>query len=517
MDPGHGPIYGHAASRDFTHWARLPVAIWNDQSYDNEAIFTGSTTVVNGKPIIVYPGLCNDHDWPNCTTGTNLNVAVPTDPTDPLYINWSKPSYNPIVNNTQRDPSTAWLTPAGEWRFTTYDTMIYTSTDFVHWSEIGKLDFEQAECPSFFPLPAWYPGSGSPTSELPTHVRKQSSQGKDWMIVGTYVPGAPGTVGMWNQTPGYSFDKVLIDAGDFYASKDFYDPVKGRRINFGWARVPPASTQTLAREVRWHVDLKQLVFSPVEELEDLRGDVLYNSTDLPLSNQIRYLGNWQSNAGNQSEVLIRFKRPTSSVTFGVDVMTGPMSNDTRTRIFVEYDSTSSSATVGVSDGGAGRELGTYMEHTDLPGGDFNVTDVKYSDPHICQSACLSDPKCEAWTYVTRPPLVGSCCQKLGSGWGYNPANPTCVSGVRHPEPVPAKLSATLNLLPSDTEIELRVFVDNTFVEAYWMDGRVAMTSTLISQHMSGMSLFADDGEVTASSTQVWSMKNIWVSADELIV
>jgi sucrose-6-phosphate hydrolase SacC (GH32 family) len=32
------------------HWARLPVAIWNDQPYDRVAIFTGSATVVNGKP-----------------------------------------------------------------------------------------------------------------------------------------------------------------------------------------------------------------------------------------------------------------------------------------------------------------------------------------------------------------------------------------------------------------------------------------------------------------------------------
>jgi hypothetical protein len=35
-------------SRDFVHWAHLPVAIWNDQWYDNAAIFTGSATVVNG-------------------------------------------------------------------------------------------------------------------------------------------------------------------------------------------------------------------------------------------------------------------------------------------------------------------------------------------------------------------------------------------------------------------------------------------------------------------------------------
>ena len=29
--------------------------------------------------------------------------------------------YNPIVNGTQRDPSTAWQTAAGEWRLTNYE------------------------------------------------------------------------------------------------------------------------------------------------------------------------------------------------------------------------------------------------------------------------------------------------------------------------------------------------------------------------------------------------------------
>jgi sucrose-6-phosphate hydrolase SacC (GH32 family) len=38
---GAGPVYGHAASKDLAHWARLPVAIWNDHRYDSVAIYTG--------------------------------------------------------------------------------------------------------------------------------------------------------------------------------------------------------------------------------------------------------------------------------------------------------------------------------------------------------------------------------------------------------------------------------------------------------------------------------------------
>ena len=44
---------GHWVSKDFLHWTRLPVAIWNDQWYDAVAIFSGSTTIVDGQPVIV--------------------------------------------------------------------------------------------------------------------------------------------------------------------------------------------------------------------------------------------------------------------------------------------------------------------------------------------------------------------------------------------------------------------------------------------------------------------------------
>ena len=141
--PGRGPDYGHFVSKDFVHWAPLPVAIWNglDSSvwpprptpYDNEAIYTGSAVVVDGAGpggkgpgvVNIYPGLCNKKDWPGCETGTLLAQAVPADyANDELLTNWSKPSYNPIVENTQRDPSSPWRMPSGEWRLRTYDSKV---------------------------------------------------------------------------------------------------------------------------------------------------------------------------------------------------------------------------------------------------------------------------------------------------------------------------------------------------------------------------------------------------------
>jgi hypothetical protein len=80
------------------------VALWNDELYDEQAIFTGSATIVDGKPVLVYPGLCTPGRFPGCDTGTVLGLAVPANASDPLYTNWTKSPLNPIVNSAGRDP-----------------------------------------------------------------------------------------------------------------------------------------------------------------------------------------------------------------------------------------------------------------------------------------------------------------------------------------------------------------------------------------------------------------------------
>ncbi len=183
---GAGPVIGHVVSSDMVDWARLPVALWNDHPYDSVAIYSGSATFVNGVPMLVYPGLCEPRAWPQCQTGTVLATAVPADLNDALYTNWTKSDTNPIVENAQRDPTTAWFTAAGEWRFTTYTGTVYGSTDFVKWypsSNGAALFAPGSECPDFFPVPAPCVGPGCDASgPSVTHVYKQSSSGQDWCV-----------------------------------------------------------------------------------------------------------------------------------------------------------------------------------------------------------------------------------------------------------------------------------------------------------------------------------------------
>ena len=215
---GKGPVIGHVISADMVHWAHLPVALWNDAAFDSVAIFTGSASVVDGTPTMVYPGICDPAVWAACA-GHNINlaIAVPANASDPLLASWVKPPYSPIVNVSQRDPTTAWQTAAGEWRLTNYDGTVYASADFRAWRDAGPL-FPAGECPDVYPLPppcVGLPGcAGPPPPALlgpPTHVHKLSTGGQDYYWLGNLTDGAPGTPGGWAPSPGLSPRGQAVD------------------------------------------------------------------------------------------------------------------------------------------------------------------------------------------------------------------------------------------------------------------------------------------------------------------
>ena len=89
------------------------------------------------------------HGGQNCFAHA---VVIRANYSDPWLQDWVKPEYGPVVKNTQRDPSSAWQTSKGEWRYTWYSGGIYSSWNFKDWSMVGHL-FGKAECPDFFPIP----------------------------------------------------------------------------------------------------------------------------------------------------------------------------------------------------------------------------------------------------------------------------------------------------------------------------------------------------------------------------
>ena len=130
---------------------------------------------------------------------------------------------NPIVNDTGRDPSTAWKTAHGEYRlignqacadphFPANDggAPTYGSMDFKTWYKVGCTTLPAGDCPTLFPRPALTPGStdGMSAAEiaaLPTHVYKAglfAPGNYDTCWFGDLKDGSPGregvgSVGSW--------------------------------------------------------------------------------------------------------------------------------------------------------------------------------------------------------------------------------------------------------------------------------------------------------------------------------
>lgn len=328
------------------------------------------------------------------------------------------------------------------------------------------------------------------------------------MNVGTYVaPSKPNSLGTWSATPGVPFAETKIDMGNYYASKDFYDPVKNRRINWGWSQVAPGSTQSLPREVTWHPELQQLVHSPVEEQDKLRTGVIGKLKGREISSTVSL--QLPDHVGDQAEILVSFAKPNVAARLSVNMegQSAPLEPP----------------------------YAREMEGYDLGGGDYNVTNVDYTDFKICEAACDADSQCQAWTYVVRGPKYASCCLKGGvPKWK---KSSTCTSGVKSLTPsasgteffVDYKPSTdhissvtvgggghqdTLKLLSTDKTIDMRIYVDKTFAEAYWMNGRVAMTAKTGTTSEAGMSV-TSDAAVTLNSATAWSVGSIWVTPEEV--
>ena len=450
-----GTVGGHLATHDFISWKRLPVALWNDEWYDKSAVWTFSATVVEGVPTLIYPGIAT----PNSSLGDcggrcmTHNVALPADPADPWLTDWVKPQYNPVILGTNRDPSTAWRTAAGEWRYTSITKDIYSSWDFQTWKIVGSIDsFGGGECPDFFPLPSDCDACvDSSNNSRPTHVHVT----KGYQF-GAYEDGAPNSTGTWSPVPGKLGKVDGSDPEYFYAAKSFWDPLKGRRIMWGWLRLGSAlqhsrgfkagrcpgvgavmvNTNSLPREVRYDPLLQQLLFFPLEEMKALRDTVIAQSEMKVVT------GRWQLTALTkqvaQSEIKVSFAIPTAATKFGVSVMTGAFPNGSKFGIdlFVEFK-----------------------------------------------------------------PLNRGNTWSVQAGYDSSSMTP----GLRSSE--------TLTLKSSDKTIDLSIWIDNVVAEVFFMGGRAAWTVPLpcaaidaAAKSGTGIDIFNAKDAITVKHATVWSMR-----------
>lgn len=299
-------VWAHSVSRDLINWIALEPAIYPSKPFDHLGCWSGSATILeNGTPAILYTGIIAKNDSnPNNILWTQVqNIAFPKDLSDPFLREWGKPDYNPVIpieagiNGTAfRDPTTAWYSPEdGHYRLVVgskWDlkgqAILYRSKDFKHWVKArhtlhATRGTGMWECPDFFPVSTkGFLGLDTSVNGMGIkHVLKVSLDldRYEYYTIGTYD----------RKTDRYTPDENMIDNkrglrydyGNFYASKTFYDPVKKRRILWGWANESDtvaednkkgwAGVQLIPRALWLDPSGKQLLQWPVEELYSLRG------------------------------------------------------------------------------------------------------------------------------------------------------------------------------------------------------------------------------------------------------
>eukprot|EP00463_Aulacantha_scolymantha_P005766 TRINITY_DN715_c0_g2_i2.p1 TRINITY_DN715_c0_g2~~TRINITY_DN715_c0_g2_i2.p1 ORF type:complete len:169 (-),score=25.68 TRINITY_DN715_c0_g2_i2:246-752(-) len=158
-----------------------------------------------------------------------------------------------------------------------------------------------------------------------------------------------------------------------------------------------------------------------------------------------------------------------------------------------------------------------MPNFDLPGADYNVTDVDYKDFKVCENECTKSSKCTCWTYVIRGPKYASCCLKTGYPRARGASGMT--SGVKNPDdpkwPTNGGTVDTLKMSPNDKSITIRVYVDITFSEAFWQNGRVAMTKVTPATKEASMAV-SSTKDITLNYAKAWQVGSIWVSPEEVL-
>ncbi|PIA35726.1 hypothetical protein AQUCO_03500229v1 [Aquilegia coerulea] len=293
-------VWGHAVSKDMINWLHLPLAMVADKWYDINGVWTGSATILkDGSIVMLYTGITKEMYQVQ-------NVAYPADPSDPLLINWVKSSANPVLvppagidMQDFRDPTTAWSTPNGNWRFTigskinkTGISLVYETKDFVNFTLLDQWlhqvpDTGMWECMDLYPV-SLTDMNGLDTSVTGNalaikHVLKASLQDVkvDYYALGSYDIEK----NVWTpDDPKLDVGSELrYDYGKFYASKTFYDQNKQRRLLWSWTGESDsedadimkgwASLQAIPRVVLFDNKTKtNLLQWPVEEVESLRSN-----------------------------------------------------------------------------------------------------------------------------------------------------------------------------------------------------------------------------------------------------
>ena len=266
--------WGHAVSKDMVHWQELGDKLLPDTM---GPMFSGSAVVdwnntsgfgKDGKPplVLIYTAAGNP---------TVQGIAYSTD-----GRSFTKYSGNPVlqqITGGNRDPKVFWHEETQKWVMVLYVELqgkhtihFFTSPNLREWTLASITEGIAGtaflfECPDFFELPV----DGDVTK-------------KKWVLLGANSEYAVGTFDGTHFKPEET--KLPGHRGrGFYAPQTFSDiPAQdGRRIQIGWFQTETrgmsfnqSMTVPLELKLVSTTDGPRMTFSPVKELESLRGKTL---------------------------------------------------------------------------------------------------------------------------------------------------------------------------------------------------------------------------------------------------
>ena len=256
--------WGHAVSDDLVHWREYPIALYPDQTYENDGgCFSGSAVEKDGRLFLFYTSVSHDLVQTQSVAHSDDGLVFEKYSGNPVI------RCNPVGSADFRDPKVVCIDNTYYMVVGSGDTcsgkvLLFTSEDLLEWSYVGIL-FEGAEyahcieCPDFFKLDDRY---------VLMFSKIGATERSTVFVVGDFVDG---------KLVDYTICRPEWGE-DFYAPQTFTDG--RRRIMIGWMYhwgksapegCPFAGALSIPRELRIVGD--RICNYPVEEAQSLlRGD-----------------------------------------------------------------------------------------------------------------------------------------------------------------------------------------------------------------------------------------------------
>ena len=286
-----GPMHwGHAVSRDLTHWQHRPIALQPDKLgwiFSGSAVIDKTNSAGFGKDAMVAIFTYhNDEIWKQGRKNTESQaLAYSTDE----GVTWTKYVGNPVLNNSGeqdfRDPKVFWHEPSARWNMVLAvgdRIRIFSSADLKQWQ--FESDFKPEE-----------PGPALGVWECPDLFALTTDDGRTrWVMIVNHGDKAPnggsGTRYFIGDYDGRTFRASQaaqwLDSGsDFYAGVTFENTPNQARVLMAWmsnwqyaAKVPTSpwrSAMTLPRTLHLVAHqggyrLRQRVAADIKTLATLR-------------------------------------------------------------------------------------------------------------------------------------------------------------------------------------------------------------------------------------------------------